>query len=100
MSLRRRAFTLLELIVLLAIIGLTVSLSLAAFQRVRESANRTSCKSNLRQIAHALEMFADVNERRYPVAGRHPSLDPGLPRLPDLLHEYVDKDPRIFRCPS
>jgi hypothetical protein len=38
--------------------------------------------------------------RRYPYAGRHPSLDPGMPKLCDVLYEYIGRDPRLFACPS
>lgn len=50
---RRRAFTLLELIVVMAIIGLVAALILAAVQRVRESAARAACANRLREIALA-----------------------------------------------
>src|SRR5436190_11405783 len=96
----RRGFTLLELIVVIAIISITISLSLAAVQRARESANRVQCKSNLHQIVLGFEMYADANDRHYPSAGRHPSLDRGLPKISEILLQYVDRDPRVFRCPS
>lgn len=65
MPTNRRAITLLELLVVLAIIGLTAALLLPAVQMARESARRLRCLSHLHQIGLAVHSYYDANNGQF-----------------------------------
>src|SRR5438132_11463131 len=65
---RRSAFTLIEMLVVFAIVAILLAILLAAIQKVRESANCKKCASNLRQLAIAANHY-EANTGSLPSGG-------------------------------
>src|SRR2546430_14312389 len=63
----KRGFTLVELLVVIGIIAVLVGILLPTLNRARESARRTQCLSNLRQIATLLNMYANNFQQQIPI---------------------------------
>jgi prepilin-type N-terminal cleavage/methylation domain-containing protein/prepilin-type processing-associated H-X9-DG protein len=67
---RRVGFTLIELLVAVSIIAMLMVLLVPAVMQARAAARRTTCQSNLRQWALAVQMYADAHHGRLPYRGQ------------------------------
>jgi len=88
-----RGFTLIELMVVTAIIGILVGLLIPAVHKTRSMALNRACQNNLRVLFHALSLYAEEHDGRFPFYEPEPAASAGL-----LYPVYVD-NPDVFRCP-
>jgi prepilin-type N-terminal cleavage/methylation domain-containing protein len=97
---RRSAFTVIELLVTLAIIAILATVLASALSRPRSTAHQTVCKNNLRQIGLALHLYLS-DHACYPLTATYPPAPGGLVRWFEQLEIYsASWTNRLYRCPD
>src|SRR5438093_10285432 len=111
-----RAFTLVELLVVIGIIAILIVILMPALRRAQQSAEEIRCASNLRQLMQGFLLFANEHKGHLP-GGVYDMANPDPEKRDWLmgagpgwliqwaphqgtLFRYVNNDPRLYRCPG
>ena len=103
----RRAFTLLELLIVIVIIAGLVALLMPAMAKARTRGRLTACATNLRQIGLGFRSYLQDNNDIFPYASFMPSVSPSpLPLeaqplyISEVMEKHVGGTDKVFACPQ
>jgi prepilin-type N-terminal cleavage/methylation domain-containing protein/prepilin-type processing-associated H-X9-DG protein len=97
---RVRGFTLIEILVVVAIIALLVSILLPSLARAREQAKATMCATQFDQIFKAMFLYTSENKDVLPHLGYRPDTERVRWMWPTQTARYLALNWPIYRCPS
>lgn len=102
----RRAFTLLELLIVIVIIAGLIAIIMPAMANARSKGRLTACASNLRQIGMGFRSYLGDNNDIFPYASFMPSVSPApLPLsaeplyISEVLAQHLSESDKVFWCP-
>lgn len=97
-------FTLMEMLVVIAIIGILAALIVGTMLHATAGATRTSCMNNLKQISAGLNIYVQQNNFYLPYCTMTPSAPPlgeeGMPGIAETLRTACGGDTQVFCCPA
>jgi prepilin-type N-terminal cleavage/methylation domain-containing protein/prepilin-type processing-associated H-X9-DG protein len=105
----RSGFTLIEILVVIAIIALLAAILFPVFARARENARRASCQSNMKQISLGIMQYTQDYDERFPLQGgtgggcgtaASPTTYYGTGLSWAMASQPYVKSTQIFKCPS
>lgn len=101
-GMRRRAFTLVELLVVVAIIGILIGIIVPSARGIQRESQNAGCLSNLRQDFIAVDAFRQQNSGRLPMCEFLPVVtDAGVDGgLPNFLSGFMPADSSSWICPA
>jgi len=108
---RERAFTLLELLLVIAVIAVLAGLILGGLSRARQRVGAAACTSNLRQLGLAFALYCESHADTFPAPGSksvygpqpedwiwwHPGRDDNRSAIVPYISQFT---PQLFRCPQ
>jgi prepilin-type N-terminal cleavage/methylation domain-containing protein len=107
---KRRAFTLVELLVVIGIIAILIGILLPTLARAREQSRRVSCLSNLRQVYTSFVFYAQANRDQVPIGYRAGRKQFNSMIWSNTSNQYVlfgllyrarlMQTPQVFFCPT
>jgi prepilin-type N-terminal cleavage/methylation domain-containing protein/prepilin-type processing-associated H-X9-DG protein len=95
----KSGFTLIEILVVIAIIAILAAILFPVFGKARENARRSSCQSNLKQIGLGLLQYTQDYDEQLVPAWLGSANWPGTARWMNLAQPYT-KSSQVFVCPS
>jgi prepilin-type processing-associated H-X9-DG protein len=98
---RKSAFTLLQVVVLVFVIFTLAAILFPFFARSRDIPHHSSCRSNLKQIALAFKQYTQDYDGKFPIVSVEPAshVSTGAPYgWVDIVQPYL-KSLQIFQCP-
>jgi len=115
---KRRGFTLVELLVVIGIIAILIGILLPTLSRAREQGRRTACAAQLKDIGNLFRIYLNDHKNRLPHVNTMPSIqppiaiDPATGKSLPTIYETLDKtwQPKpvgqpqgqggVWRCPA
>lgn len=104
---RLNAFTLIEVLVVVAIIALLIAITMPSISEAKRISKRTVCLSNLHDVGLAIQAYTQVNKEKFPVLCEYLTVEMAKPeaeRRPPisrgLRNELGSKRSKVLECPA